>query len=46
MQTLISDLKSIIRTLWKNILVIILTFYLLYSFADIKQGIMDGWMNK
>jgi predicted PurR-regulated permease PerM len=46
MQTLISDLKSIIRTLWKTILVIILTFYLLYSFADIKQGIMDGWMNK
>lgn len=46
MQTLIFDLKSIIRTLWKTILVIILTFYLLYSFADIKQGIMDGWMNK
>jgi len=46
MQTLISDLKSIIRTHWKTILVIILTFYLFYSFADIKQGIMDGWMNK
>ncbi len=46
MQTLLSDLKSLIRTHWKTILVIILTFYLLYSYPDIKQGIMDGWLGR
>ena len=46
MQTLLSDLKSLIRIHWKTILVIILTFYLLYSYPDIKQGIMDGWLGR
>lgn len=46
MQTLIPDLKSLLRNHWKPVLVTILTVYLLYSFADIKQGVVDGWMNK
>jgi hypothetical protein len=46
MQTLLYDLNSLIRTHWKTILLLVITFYLLYSYPDIKQGIMDGWMNK
>jgi hypothetical protein len=46
MKALLSDLESLIRTHWKTILGIMLTFYLLYSFPDIKQGIMDAWTGK
>ena len=46
MQTLLYDLNSLIRTHWKTSLEIVITFYLHYSYPDIKQGIMDGWMNK
>ena len=46
MQTLLTDLKTLILTHWKFILVIVLTFYLLYSYPDIKQGFVDAWLNR
>ena len=44
MQTLFSDVKAVIRKNWKSILIIALTVYILFSYSDIKKGIIDGWM--
>jgi hypothetical protein len=46
MQQLITDLKTLIKNNWKSILMIALVLYLLNSYQDIKQGIIDGWANK
>jgi hypothetical protein len=46
MQDLIADLKTLISSNWKMILLITIIVYLIFSYSDIKQGIMDGWMNK
>jgi hypothetical protein len=45
MQKLIEDLKTLISNNWKVILLITIIVYLIFSYSDIKQGIMDGWMN-
>jgi hypothetical protein len=45
MQKLIEDLKTLISNNWKVILLITNIVYLIFSYSDIKQGIMDGWMN-
>jgi hypothetical protein len=46
MQKLIEDSKTFISSHWKMILLIATIVYLIFSYTDIKQGIMDGWMNK
>jgi hypothetical protein len=46
MQKLIADLKTLISSNWKVILLIAIIVYLIFSYSDIKHGIMDGWMNK
>jgi len=43
MRNLLTDIVSLFRNNWKVILVILLTFYILNSYSDIKLGIMDGW---
>ena len=46
MNTLSTDLKNGIKTHWKTIFLVALTFYFLHSWPDIKQGVIDGWMNR
>jgi hypothetical protein len=46
MQKLIADLKTLLSSNWKVILLIAIIVYLIFSYPDIKQGIIDGWMNK
>jgi hypothetical protein len=46
MQKLIEDLRTLISKNWKVILLIAFIVYLIFSYSDIKNGIMDGWMNK
>jgi hypothetical protein len=46
MKKLFTNLESLIKKNWKPILIITLLAYFLYSYADIKKGIMDGWMGK
>jgi hypothetical protein len=43
MKALLSDLMVLVKRHWKTILVIVLVIYLLFSYSDIKQGILDGW---
>jgi len=46
MKDLLTDLLKLTKNNWKTILVIVLTFYFINSYLDIKQGILDGWANK
>jgi hypothetical protein len=46
MQTLLTDLKLLIISHWKTILILILTSYIFYCYPDIKQGIADAWTGK
>lgn len=46
MNTLSIDLKNGIKTHWKTLILIVLAFYFLYSWPDIKQGILDGWAGR
>lgn len=43
MQELFSDLTLSVRKHWKTILATAAVVYLMYSYPDIKQGIIDGW---
>ena len=42
----LNDLKTLVKTHWKTIFVIILVIYLFTSYTDIKSGIMDAWGGK
>ncbi len=46
MQKLIADLKTLLSSNWKVILLIAIIVYLIFSYPDIKQGIMDAWTGK
>jgi hypothetical protein len=46
MQKLIADLKTLISSNWKVILLIAIIVYLIFSYSEIKQGIIDGWMGR
>jgi hypothetical protein len=46
MKQLMSDVQILFKNNWKLILVITISFYLFYSYPDIKQGIMDGWTGR
>jgi len=43
MKQLILDFQNLFKNNWKIISIIVISVYLLYSYPDIKQGIMDGW---
>ena len=46
MYQFLNDLKTLVKTHWKTIFVIILVIYLFTSYTDIKSGIMDAWSGK
>ena len=46
MNQFLNDLKTLVKTHWKTIFVIILVIYLFTSYTDIKSGIMDAWGGK
>jgi len=46
MQKLIVDLKTLISSNWKVISLVAIVVYLIFSYSDIKQGIMDAWTGK
>jgi hypothetical protein len=45
MKQLMLDFQSLLKNNWKIISIVVISVYLLYSYPDIKQGIVDGWMN-
>ena len=46
MNQFINDLKTLVRTNWKIILLILLVLYFYSNYNDIKLGIMEGWNRK
>jgi transcriptional regulator with XRE-family HTH domain len=46
MNQFLTDLKTLVKTHWKTILLIVLVIYLFTSYTDIKAGILDGWNGK
>ena len=46
MNQFLNDLKTLLKTHWKTILIIVLVIYLFSSYTDIKSGIMDAWNGK
>lgn len=46
MKLYISESASLIRENWKSISVIVILVYLIRSYPDIKQGILDGWFGR
>ena len=46
MNQFLNDLKTLVKTHWKTILIIVLVIYLFTSYTDIKSGIMDAWSGK
>jgi transcriptional regulator with XRE-family HTH domain len=43
MNQFLTDLKTLVKTHWKTILLIVLVIYLITNYTDIKAGILDGW---
>ena len=46
MNQFLNDLKTLVKTHWKTIFIIILVIYLFTNYTDIKSGIMDAWSGK
>ncbi len=46
MNQFLTDLKSLVKTHWKTIIIIVLVIYVVTNYTDIKAGIMDGWSGK
>ena len=46
MNQFLNDLKTLVKTHWKTIFIIVLVIYLFTSYSDIKSGIMDAWSGK
>jgi transcriptional regulator with XRE-family HTH domain len=46
MNQFLTDLKTLVKTHWKTIIVIVLVIYVVTNYTDIKAGIMDGWSGK
>jgi len=46
MKQLILDFQNLLKNNWKVISIIVITIYLLYSYPDIKQGIVDSWIGR
>ena len=46
MNQFLNDLKTLVKTHWKTIFVIVLVIWLIKSYTDIKSGIIDAWSGK
>ena len=46
MNQFLTDLKTLVKTHWKTIIIIVLVTYVVTNYTDIKTGIMDGWSGK
>ena len=46
MNQFLNDLKTLVKTHWKTIFLIVLVIWLITSYDDIKAGIMDAWSGK
>ena len=46
MNQFLTDLKTLVKTHRKTILLIVLVIYLFTSYTDIKAGILDAWNGK
>lgn len=46
MNQFLNDLKTLVKTHWKTILIIVLVIWLVTNYTDIKLGIMDAWSGK
>ena len=46
MNQFLNDLKTLVKTNWKTIFIIVLVIYLSVNYTDIKSGIIDGWTGK
>jgi transcriptional regulator with XRE-family HTH domain len=46
MNQFLTDLKTLVKTHWKTILLIIIVFFILSNYTEIKSGIIDGWAGK
>ncbi|MEY2586962.1 MAG: hypothetical protein RLY11_811 [Bacteroidota bacterium] len=46
MNQFLNDLKTLVKTHWKTIFVIVLVIWLITSYTDIKSGIIDAWSGK
>ena len=46
MNQFLNDLKTLVKTHWKTIFIIVLVVYLFTSYTDIKAGVMDAWRGK
>ena len=42
MKQLMLDFQNLFKNNWKIISIVVISVYLLYSYPDIKQGIVDG----
>ena len=46
MNQFLNDLKTLVKTHWKTIFLIVLVIWLITSYDDIKAGIIEGWSRK
>jgi len=46
MNQFLTDLKTLVKTHWKTIIIIVLVIYVVTNYTDIKAGIMDAWSGK
>jgi transcriptional regulator with XRE-family HTH domain len=46
MNQFIHDMIRLLKTHWKPIALLILLFWMLGNYTDIKRGIMDGWIGR
>jgi hypothetical protein len=46
MKKLMFDFQNLFKNNWKIISIVVISVYLLYSYPDIKQGIVDGWIGR
>jgi transcriptional regulator with XRE-family HTH domain len=46
MNQFLTDLKILVKTHWKTILLIVIVIWLFTNYTEIKSGLMDGWNGK
>ncbi len=46
MKEFIKDVETFGKKHWKPLLAILVVVFLLKYYPDLKNGIMDGWLNK
>ena len=46
MNQFLNDLKALVKTHWKTILIIVVVIWLVTSYTEIKSGIIDAWSGK